>query len=259
MEKIYGTGLRWSGKDHRDKMYSVSQPVPLPPEFDFQRPVIDWMYNQSTTSSCTAQAAVSLERIVNKKVGMPLVIPSRLFLYWIERKLEGHVELDDGAMIRSSMKVMANWGVCPEEMFPFTDANMFAQPSEECFRVAVQNMVKIYMRIDRQEQKLKQCLVDGFPFVFGVNLYSSIMGDETARTGVIQMPTAQDKIIGGHAVLGVGYTKTHYIFMNSWGPKWGDQGYGYLPQEVMHSELCDDFFTVRQMEPLDPMRKYKTL
>ncbi len=37
----------------------------------------------------------------------------------------------------------------------------------------------------------------------------------------------KNTIRGGHAVCLVGYTPDHFIVRNSWGKKWGDNGFGY--------------------------------
>jgi C1A family cysteine protease len=45
------------------------------------------------------------------------------------------------------------------------------------------------------------------------------------------MSAKGEHIIGGHAVLAVGYddAKQVLIVRNSWGPAWGYQGYFYMP------------------------------
>ena len=78
---------------------------------------------------------------------------------------------------------------------------------------------------------MKGCLAEGFPFVFGITVYESMMSDAVAQTGIVPMPTTQEKVLGGHAILAVGFDdKTQrFKFRNSWGTTWGDDGYGYLP------------------------------
>ena len=58
------------------------------------------------------------------------------------------------------------------------------------------------------------------------------------------MPGQGDTIIGGHAVVIVGYKLinniTYVTFQNSWGSGWGDNGYGYFPiQFLMNPTYCE--------------------
>jgi len=260
---IYYYGMKWSPKDHRDVVYGVAAPqeVSLPVRTN-NKALVDWeAYSQAKTSSCTSHAAVGLNRFVNKREGLPATLPSRLFHYWVERRYEGTLAKDEGATIRSSMRVLANIGVCPEEDFPFVKENLWNHPSDHCFKDAVQNMVKQYIRIDKTPYNLKQSLVDGYPFVFGMQIYSSFENDSVAKTGIVPYPVRSDKIVGGHAILCLDYDdeKDWYVIMNSWGKGWGDNGFCYIPQPVMHSALCDDCFSIRSMETLDPNRLYKAL
>lgn len=63
------------------------------------------------------------------------------------------------------------------------------------------------------------------------------------------MPTKSDTVDGGHAVLGVGYDDGKQLlkFRNSWGPSWGEQGYGYLPYAYFNSSLVADCWTIQSV------------
>jgi C1A family cysteine protease len=96
--------------------------------------------------------------------------------------------------------------------------------------------------------QMKGCLADGFPFVFGFTVYESFESAEVARTGVLQMPKPKEGVVGGHAVLAVGYEDKTERFMvrNSWGTSWGKKGYFTMPYTYLLSEnLSDDFWTIR--------------
>jgi C1A family cysteine protease len=76
------------------------------------------------------------------------------------------------------------------------------------------------------------------------------MSDQVAKTGIVPMPSANDQVEGGHAVMALGYDDVHqwYIVRNSWGSGWGDKGYFYMPYAYMtNNNLCADFWTIRKV------------
>ena len=75
-----------------------------------------------------------------------------------------------------------------------------------------------------------------------------MMADDVAKTGIVPLPTTQEKVLGGHAIVAVGYDDQtqRFKFRNSWGTGWGDQGYGYVPYAYLtDNNLASDFWTIR--------------
>ena len=94
-----------------------------------------------------------------------------------------------------------------------------------------------------------QCLAQGFPFVFGFTVYDSFEGDAVAQTGLLQLPTASEQVVGGHAVLCVGYdlATKRFKVRNSWGPSWGVRGYFTMPEAYLgDTNMADDMWTLRK-------------
>ena len=65
------------------------------------------------------------------------------------------------------------------------------------------------------------------------------------------MPAPTEQVLGGHAVLAVGYNDVQQRFMvrNSWGPDWGMAGYFTIPYAYLaNANLSDDFWTIRLVQ-----------
>lgn len=244
-------GWRRGLPDRRDHKYMAPQGMaPLPSKVDL-RPTCPEVYDQLSLGSCTGQAIGGCLHFNQLRNGVAKPwTPSRLFIYYNERLIEGTVREDAGAEIRNGIKSLVKWGVCPEAMWPYDIRRFRQKPGVRCYKKALDNRITSYQRLDnRNLHQLQSCLAEGHPFVFGFAVFESFEGDEIARTGKFQMPGENEKLLGGHAVMGVGYDdeKQELIVRNSWGEKWGDGGYYYMPFSfVTDPNFCDDFWMIRQ-------------
>ena len=105
--------------------------------------------------------------------------------------------------------------------------------------------------MNRDLAQMKGCLAAGYPFVFGFTVYDAFESGVVAKTGVLNMPTSAEQVVGGHAVLCVGYDDAaqRFIVRNSWGAKWGQKGYFTMPYAYMITRgLASDFWTIRVVE-----------
>ncbi len=238
--------------DHRDLAYAapVAPTVPMPAKVDLSATLPE-AYDQKDLGSCTANAiagAHQFDQIKQKLV--PVFMPSRLFIYYNERVMEGTTESDSGAQIRDGIKSIARQGVCPEPMWPYVIAQFTVKPSEACYAEACKHRAVRYYRVPRSLGQLKGCLAEGYPYVFGFSVYESFESQEVKDTGVVPMPGANEALLGGHAVLAVGYddAQQRFLVRNSWGPDWGLKGHFTMPYAyLLDGNLSDDFWTVRQV------------
>lgn len=243
-------GWKQDKPDPRDFKFKISVPHELPSMVDL-RNMCPPVYNQGGVGSCTANAlgaAFQFEQIKQKKQDF---IPSRLFIYYNERAMEGTVNEDSGAMIRDGIKTMVKEGVCPESMWEYIENRFRIKPNDECYKTALDNQVLEYLRINPSLYEIRHCLNEGYPISFGFMIYDSFMTEEVARTGIAKMPKPNEICLGGHACLLCGYddSKEAFIVRNSWGQGWGLKGYFYLPYGfITNSNLSNDFWTIRLVE-----------
>jgi C1A family cysteine protease len=142
-------------------------------------------------------------------------------------------------------------GVCSEDLWKYDITKFTECPTQECYDNAKNHKSIEYKRVVQSLEQLKQCLIEGFPFIFGFNVYSSFETQEVAETGIMPIPKEGEELLGGHAVCAVGFDDNKQVFIvrNSWGDNWGDKGYFYMPYSfITNTSQCSDFWTVRKIK-----------
>lgn len=231
--------------DNRDYKYAVTNSV--------QANIVDLrtycsaIEDQGNLGSCTGNAIAGAIELLDKRAGRTLDV-SRLFIYYYERLLEGTVNYDNGAYIRDGIRATYNYGAPLESLWTYDITKFRTAPNTQAVTDASKRKVTLYQRIADHAGCL-DALSNGYPVVIGFDVYSSFESATVARTGIMPYPNVRrEKLLGGHAVLLVGYDKTRqvYIVRNSWGTSWGDRGYFYMPfQVIQNTQMSSDFWIIK--------------
>ncbi|MCP8322871.1 MAG: hypothetical protein L6N96_01650 [Candidatus Methylarchaceae archaeon HK02M2] len=242
--------------------------VGLPTSVDLR----DWcspIENQGSLGSCTAHAGIGLVEYYEKKAFGRHIDASRLFLYKVTRNLL-HWTGDTGAFLRTTMGAMVLFGVPPEEYWPYIIADFEKEPSAFCYAFAQAYQPIKYLRLDPPATqkdvllaRIKTNLAAGLPSMFGFTVYQCI--NQASGDGKIPYPCPGEGVLGGHAVMAVGYdnnieignitcekkTTGAILIRNSWGKEWGEKGYGWLPYDYVLTGLAIDWWTLLKKEWVD--------
>jgi C1A family cysteine protease len=241
----------------------------LPDNVDLRKwcsPVED----QDRLGSCTAHAGVGIVEYFERRAFNKHIDASRLFLYKVTRNLLNW-HGDTGAFLRTTMEAMVLFGVPPEEYWKYNSDDFDKEPSAFLYAFAQNYQTISYYRLDPPEtpkevllSRIKTSLAASLPSMFGLSIYSSI--DQAEKTGAIPYPIPGEKLLGGHAVMAVGYdekiriknsnpgaqeTTGALLIRNSWGTEWGEEGYGWLPYSYVLNGLAIDWWSLLKNEWVD--------
>lgn len=229
------------------------------------------IYFQGGFNTCAAHVVAGLLAYFENRAHGRETAPSRLFLYKVAKNFLQTTD-DAGVYIRQVMGVLKLIGVPPERYWPYPDPGTMkapsmsdplleAEPTSFCYAVAADYQAITYYRLDHEGQRTsdllrvaKAHLAVQVPFAFGFPLYRSIM--EAQTTGLIPAPAPGEQSVANHAVIAIGYDDAKVIpnaggtttgalrIKNSWSDAWGEQGYGWLPYELVLQGLTRDFWTL---------------
>jgi C1A family cysteine protease len=246
------------------------QALSAPPDL---RPWCSPIEDQKSLGSCTAHAAVGVVEYFERRAFGKYIDGSRLFVYKVTRDLL-KVTGDTGAWLRNTMGALVFCGVPPEKYWPYTDAkpDFDKEPTAFVYAVADNYEALRYFCHDPVGANVpgqtvltsvKKYIAAGIPSMFGFWGFPSFNSSDVR--GGIPYPCPGEHAQWGHAIVAVGYddqktikntkcnrtTTGALLIRNSWGPTWGDQGYGWLPYDYATNKLALDFWSLLSMAWVD--------
>ncbi len=222
--------------------------------------------DQGDIGSCTAQAAVGIVEYFQRRAHGTHLEGSRLFVYKTTRNLMGETG-DTGGYLRCAMAALCLCGVPPEQYWEYTDEHpdFDEEPTPFVYSLAEDFEAASYFCHDPQTAGLpypkvldsvKRYLAAGIPAMYG--FYGGDSFDSPVNPGEMPLPGPNEELKWGHAVVAIGYddkkkiknpvsnatTTGAFKVRNSWGTRWGEGGYGWMPYEYVLQGLADDFWSL---------------
>lgn len=203
--------------------------------------------DQGIYSTCVAHAIATAMAYCEFKLGYNTCSDfSRGFIYANRRKDDWQGE---GMMTRQALKNLNHDGDCLYESFtynntyPYCHNKLLAREKELKAKASPYKIVNYFRCYG--ELEVKTAIMTLGAVVVAMPVYKFGLHAE------VQVPTRDDVEDGRHAMCCVGWDKTGWIIQNSWGKKFGNDGFCHIPYEYP----IDEFWGITIKEGIPPMKK----
>ncbi|MCP4145639.1 MAG: C1 family peptidase [bacterium] len=219
--------------------------------------------HQGKRNTCSVFAATALiEYLIWDKYGK-VVDMSESYNYWAAKKYaltntylkEGYLSIDG---LAGYLAVEAyKYGSMDESNWAYENENWLTSNDERCKSSNGKYSMECFTGVPPENAKKTEYLAqpvyidreDIGQYILkekkpvAMNIFWHF--DAVDEKGQFRLPTSEEVKKGGHVILLIGYnseTKT-FIFKNSWGTDWGQDGYGTIPEEyiINYYELSETF------------------
>lgn len=225
---------------------ALGAPAALPASKDLRQPSWWKINNQLNTGSCvgwaTADGVVRYHMVTAGRLEKNSLLSPR-FVWMSSKETDEYAARPEtfiegaGTSLKAAMDICRKYGVVPDSLLPFkVETLMFSGSENAFFATAAQRKIASYFNLKKNLQQWKNWLATQGPILAGLSVDAT--WDNAAATQGKLDAFQPDTTRGGHAVCIVGYTADRFIIRNSWGPTWGDKGFGYASAQY----ISDAFF-----------------
>ncbi|CAF4192402.1 unnamed protein product [Rotaria sp. Silwood2] len=90
----------------------------------------------------------------------------------------------------STIEALEEFGTCLESIWAYDISKVNTRPNDQAYRDAKTHTISEALKVDINLFEMKSCLAQGYPFAFGLRLYSSF--DKAAETGLVPMANTSE-------------------------------------------------------------------
>lgn len=202
--------------------------------------------NQGNQGSCVSFSLVSIVEYYLNSVTQKNDL-SEAFLYYNAREISNDTESDNGVSIEHAIQALKSNGVCLEELCPYSESIFNRKPSDIAYEDGRQRCIETAERINNDITAIKSAISEGLPVIGSFRIFQSL---EDNSDGFVLLPTEEElgEEAKYHAMVICGYNDVnkYFIVRNSWGKKFGNKGYCYIPYSyVRNNELTRNLFIIK--------------
>jgi C1A family cysteine protease len=142
---------------------------------------------------------------------------------WQACKTRDGLPSEDGTTIPIALSAISDDGQCEDAAWPYGSSALLDETA--AFFQANKDRLRSSDLVDFVRMNVQ----GGRGVILGVIMTGA--WDAVGANGIIPEPSEGDDVVGGHAVVAVGYDDSHSLVLirNSWGSTWGSTGHGWLP------------------------------
>lgn len=177
--------------------------------------------NQNNIECCAPIACLHAIEFLTNQAGKHHNL-SHLYVYYMARKMQGTLPAQR-CQLKSVLSALEKYGACSERLWPFDRNKIDIEPSIDAIFEGVHYKLIEYNVVEDIGNTI-------FPIIIGFN-----MGELFLKSPEKYRPVngTDNKYFSSHAAVIVDATDTGWVIANSFGPKWGNKGYGILPYECI--------------------------
>jgi hypothetical protein len=245
-----GLGYVRDDADGRDRRIDALALGPGPAAVDTLADYLLRILDQGQAPACVGFATAQALRIrwcaqvEELRTAAPLTdhdvpCPSALWLWWHARHAAGDADAVTGARLRDALKSVVRFGVPDDRWWPSVNAldSATRRPGQIVFRHAWDLRTRAgrgapvaYYRIPDTRRDsaagVRAAVAARLPVLIGVPVPAGFGGVRVHQTAI--PPPDEDRIVGGHAMVVIGYRPDAVLVVNSWGRGWGNGGTAWL-------------------------------